>query len=314
VVSARSADEAEDLVSRVFQPHRVAPLDAAAPVDLRLNAAQVGEVTVGYLRYGADVRLCSDATSSYLVGIPLTGTIDVRHGLGEPGLMTPQRGAVVMPGRPVDATWRADCAQFCVMFDERTLVHELELILGRPVRGPVEFASFMDLTAEPVQSWLRVLELIERESNLPGGIMQNPLAAARVQSLVIDGLLLVQDNNYSEALHAPSRPALPRAVRRAVALMEERPAEPWTSPRLAREVAVGLRSLQEGFRRALGKTPMAYLREVRLARAHADLAASSPDEVTVSAVAARWGFTHASRFAGAYRATFGCSPLQTLRG
>jgi AraC-like DNA-binding protein len=314
VVSAHTADEAEDLVSRVFQPHRLTPLDSSAPVDMRLNAAQVGEVTVGYLRYGADVRLQSEATTHYLVGIPVTGIIEVREGLGAPGLVTPRQAAVVMPGRPVDAIWRSGCAQFCVMFEERTLAHELELILGRPVRSPVEFTSSMDLTATPVQSWLRILELLERESGLPGGIMQNPLAAARVQSLVIDGLLLVQNNNYSEALHAPTRPAMPGAVRRAVALMEERPQEAWTTPRLAQVASVGVRSLQDGFRQAFGVAPMAYLRDVRLARAHAELTASSPDEVTVGAVAARWGFPHASRFAGAYRRKFGCSPLQTLRG
>ncbi len=314
VMSARTADEAEDVVSRVFQPHRLAPLDGRSPLDMQLNAVQLDAVTVGYLRYGVDVRVQSDASSSYLVGIPLTGTIEVRRGLGAPALMTPERGAVVMPGRPVEAIWRADCAQFCVMFDESTLERELELILGRPVNSPVEFAGLMDLTASATQSWLRILELLERESSLPDGILANPLAAARVQSLVIHGLLLVQDHNYSEALRTPIRPAMPRAVQRAVSLMEERPEEPWTSPRLAREAAAGVRSLQDGFRRAFGMAPMAYLREIRLARAHAELAASSPEEVTVGAVAARWGFTHASRFAGAYRAKFGCTPLQTLRG
>jgi AraC-like DNA-binding protein len=314
VVSARTVDEAEDVVSRVFQPHRLTPLDGTSPVDMKLNAVQLEALTVGYLRYGVDVRVQSDANSSYVVGIPLTGTIEVRHGLGAPTVMTSQRGAVLMPNRPVDAIWRADCAQFCLMFDERTVGQELELILGRPVRKPVEFTGPLDLTASRIQSWLRILELFEREAGLPDGILQNPLAAARVQSLVIHGLLLVHDHNHSEALRTPDRPAVPRAVQRAVELMEERPDEPWTAPRLARAAAVGVRSLQDGFRRAFGMAPMRYLREVRLARAHADLVASSPDEATVGDVAARWGFTHASRFAGAYRAKFGCSPLTTLRG
>jgi hypothetical protein len=37
------------------------------------------------------------------------------------------------------------------------------------------------------------------------------------------------------------------------------------------------------------------------------------EEVTVSAVANRWGFTHLGRFAGIYRAMYGAPPSQTLR-
>ena len=44
----------------------------------------------------------------------------------------------------------------------------------------------------------------------------------------------------------------------------------------------------------------------------AELVASSPAETTVSAVADRWGFGHAGRFAGAYRRRFGEYPAQTL--
>lgn len=45
---------------------------------------------------------------------------------------------------------------------------------------------------------------------------------------------------------------------------------------------------QEGFQRHLGISPMAYLRSVRLGRAHADLRAADPARDTVSVIAYRW--------------------------
>jgi transcriptional regulator GlxA family with amidase domain len=59
---------------------------------------------------------------------------------------------------------------------------------------------------------------------------------------------------------------------------------------------------------------MAYLKTVRLARAHADLRQSSVEEgVTVAAVAYRWGFGNLGRFAADYRREFGRSPSEVLR-
>jgi AraC-like DNA-binding protein len=58
---------------------------------------------------------------------------------------------------------------------------------------------------------------------------------------------------------------------------------------------------------------MTYLRRLRLQKAHAELAAHRPDELTVTAAASQWGFLHLSRFAEQYRRLFGESPSETLK-
>jgi transcriptional regulator GlxA family with amidase domain len=58
---------------------------------------------------------------------------------------------------------------------------------------------------------------------------------------------------------------------------------------------------------------MRYLRQVRLARVHADLLDASPEQTTVAEVAARWGFVHHGHFAAAYRDRYGHPPVVTLR-
>jgi transcriptional regulator GlxA family with amidase domain len=74
------------------------------------------------------------------------------------------------------------------------------------------------------------------------------------------------------------------------------------------------RAVQYMFRRHLDTTPMAYLRRIRLDRAHRDLLAADPSHDTVSAIATRWGFAHTGRFSQVYRAEFGESPSVTLHG
>ena len=127
----------------------------------------------------------------------------------------------------------------------------------------------------------------------------------------MSGLLLAQTHNYTEALLCPQPPAYPRTVRKAVDLIDARPETPFTVGDLAQAAGVSARRLQEGFREYLGVTPMTYLRNVRLDRVHAELLTGATG---VTESAARWGFTHLSRFSAAYRRRFGAAPSETLAG
>jgi transcriptional regulator GlxA family with amidase domain len=155
---------------------------------------------------------------------------------------------------------------------------------------------------------------LEHEEGL---IHRHPLAGAELEQLLMTGLLLTQPSNYSAALHEDRPPpAPPRAVRRTVELIDAHPELPHTVGELARAASVSVRSLQDAFHRTLGVSPTAYLRQVRLERAHADLSAiaAGRESTTVTEVAYRWGFTHLGRFSEAYRRRFGQSPSTTQRG
>ena len=137
---------------------------------------------------------------------------------------------------------------------------------------------------------MEAVRLIERQASYEHSLLDHPLAAGHLERLLIEGLLLAQPHNYSEALAQPRLPAAPPAVRQAIELMHGRPEHPWTTATLARRVAVSPRSLQDGFARSVGVPPMRYLREVRLQRAHNDVRVADPGTVTVAQVAGRWGF------------------------
>jgi len=108
--------------------------------------------------------------------------------------------------------------------------------------------------------------------------------------------------------------ARPAALRRALAFIEGHPDRPLTVAEIAEAAHVSVRALQYAFRRHLECTPLAYVRQVRLSQAHAELVAADPETgATVTDIAARWGFSHPGRFATLYRRTYDRSPRRTLQ-
>jgi AraC-like DNA-binding protein len=201
----------------------------------------------------------------------------------------------------------------CLMTPQTTLESELEQLMGRPLTRPLRFGFGMDLSSPAGRSWWEVLTLVERGLDGRLGIATHRVAGPHVERLLLDALLLGQRHNYSDCVNAPTAPAATGPIARAVELVHDRPGDPWSSTVLAREVHLSVRSLQDGFRRDVGRPPMTYLREVRLRGIRKELQRATPGSTTVEAVAYRWGLVHMSRFAAAYRSAFGEAPSQTLR-
>ncbi|KAA9164405.1 AraC family transcriptional regulator [Amycolatopsis acidicola] len=80
---------------------------------------------------------------------------------------------------------------------------------------------------------------------------------------------------------------------------------------LARMSGVSVRSLQYAFQDRHRLSPLQYLRQVRLDRAHEDLGQGVG---SVAEIAAYWGFTNPGCFARAYRDRFGRFPAATRDG
>jgi AraC-like DNA-binding protein/anti-anti-sigma regulatory factor len=130
--------------------------------------------------------------------------------------------------------------------------------------------------------------------------------AARMRSEAASGI-------DSHATAAAGYGDAARTLRRAIAFIEERAHDDISIADIAAAAFVGVRAVQLAFRRHLGTTPLGYLRQVRLERAHRDLLAANPDRDSITAIAARWKFTSSGRFSAYYRATYDVLPSHTLR-
>jgi AraC-like DNA-binding protein len=145
--------------------------------------------------------------------------------------------------------------------------------------------------------------------------LDQPLLLAAAEQMVAASLLATFPNTtMTIEVRSPRDPAAATTVRRAMAFIDAHAGRPLTLTEIATAVGVVPRTLQYAFRRHQDTTPLAHLRRVRLARAHAELvAAELGDGTTVAAVAGRWGYARPSGFVAAYRQAYGQLPAQTLR-
>jgi AraC-like DNA-binding protein len=313
VASSADIDHARQVLSDVFLPLDFPSASTSTAVHLTLNAIKVGRTTAGYLRFGDAIHIRTSEATDYHVDIPLTGRATMRAGLHKPVYGSPKTAAVFMPGYTADLDCDEDFSQIAVMIPRTEMQLELENLLGHSAAKPLTFSAELDLTTGPGCTVLQTLVLIDQVSNDPRGLLQHPLAALHLEQVLMGALLLAQPHNYSAALRSPVPSAGPRPVAHAVELLRAKPEHAWTVSELAGDVNVSVRSLQEGFRRSMSTTPMAYLRELRMEQIYTELSNAEPGTVTVTEVAAKWGITNFGRFAASYRRQFSENPSDTMR-
>ncbi|MEO2132297.1 MAG: AraC family transcriptional regulator [Microbacterium sp.] len=288
-------DEASHAVASAYFAHRLHPERRSTAAHVAVSGSQFGPVRIATIGWGALVDVETHHPGAVAVNVPLGGTL--RSVVGGRDHIGDHRSATVYPAdTPVLIRgWAPSCRIVGVRFEQDFLRQEIARVTGDPQPLPTS----IDLTSTAGASWLRLVESLQRQPNLP------PIVVDQLAGAVTDAFVLAMIPE--DAARAPA----PRIVKRVTDRIEAEPELPWTAGDMAEVAGVSVRRLQEGFRRYVGESPRSYLMRVRLARTREDLQRSDAD--TVADIALRWGFTHTSRFAAAYRRAFGEHPSVTLR-
>jgi len=115
------------------------------------------------------------------------------------------------------------------------------------------------------------------------------------------------------ATHAKQRaPLEPYFLKRADRFIFEHLLSHFTIAQLAKHCGVGWSTLEGAFSTFRGTTPVAFVRNLRLDRAHAELG-DARCKVGVAAIASRHGFRSPTTFSLEYRKRFGIAPSKTRR-
>lgn len=308
-------EEAMEVGTRVFYPHRVEPVTPRRGFAMELVAGRIGSMTVGELHYANEVVVDEmHIDDSYAVGFTLGGRVEVRTPLSEV-YSSPATAAILRPGTPVRLHgWDTDTRPLLVIkFDRRVLEAEVGRMLGRDPAGSVEFAATLDLTTGPGLRWRRIVRTLTADLMDSRQFLWNPLIYEHLTSTIITGLLLSAEHQHREAFEARITPATPHTIRRATAFIDEHLHEPISTGMVASAVGLSVRALERGFARHLSTSPRRYLEQARLAMAHSELMIQTPSSASVSQIASKYGFGHHGRFANLYHSTFGRSPSETLR-
>jgi len=193
----------------------------------------------------------------------------------------------------------------------------LEAVIAQELRSdvkqPLRFFDGESGHGEDERSFMDLLGFIHAALALNSPQCRNSGYLARLEELTASALIHTKPNNYTNQLLAIADVAQPRFIRRAEDFIHAHAGESLTLGTIAAASAVSSRTLVRGFHKYKDRSPMSYLLSVRLDRAHRELLAGNLEDVSVTAVATKWGFSNLGRFAALYRQRFGENPATTLR-
>jgi AraC-like DNA-binding protein len=316
-VSLRSAsmDEAVSVGSLVFHRHVITPLVRGESPRLTLHSYQSGPVTLGTVTYSSPVRVETGAVrNAYQINLSLDGPLRTMRG-DQSIIAGPRLAAVYGLHQHGFEGFDRPQRMLGVKIEHTALERRLEQLLDRSLHGtPIEFEFGMPLDGSRSRDWYTVLQLLGRRLWSSPGLSVDASITLNLQDTLLTGLLMSARHSFSDELAQPVGAAAPRAVRRAVEIVDAHPdASLMTVPELARTAGVSVRALQSGFRDTFDTTPLTFLRERRLTHARRDLETASIEHTSVADIAERWGFAHHGRFSLDYRRRFGEHPSVTLR-
>ncbi|ACU38253.1 helix-turn-helix transcriptional regulator [Actinosynnema mirum] len=305
VVDVPDDEAAEELLSAVYT--RLTLRSSGPQRGLRLASAALGEVRFDEVELRSTVEAEVDPLDCHLFGLVRSGRVDTRSADG-PRAHGP--GDAFLVARPEDPH-RARVAHggFAMTVLPTSLVQQVA-----PGPEPVRFTGYAPVGPEAARGWTATRDHLRAELLTTPELLTNPLVVGHASRLLAATLLAAFPNSTTaDPVVEDRRDAHPDALRRALAFIDANPDRDLATSDVAAAARVSTRAVQLAFRRHLGTTPMAYLRQVRLDHARADLTSATTGQDTVTRIAAKWGYGRASVFAARYRAAYGVSPSQTLR-
>lgn len=309
---SRDLDEARERVAAVFCPHRLETLGARSLFDACHHHLPGERLSLNYIEYGARTLIApGELGNFYLLQIPLDGGAEISNG-STTYLSTPDRAAILNPHLPTRMTWEEGTRQVLVQISRRAMQDHLAAQLGGPSDRPLTFDGPLDIATGPGAALRRLVMWLVAETDAGQPPIGPGLMARQIEGTLLSGLLEAQHDHQAQLARSRAAPR-PRHLRLAESFIEAHLNQQITLEDVAQVAGISPRGLQLAFREHRGTTPLGFWREARLARVHADLLAAPPG-TRVTEVALRWGFTHFGRFAEIYRARYGLSPRDTLKG
>jgi len=295
------ADEAVELVERLYGPHSLA-LRTRGRLDMRLAGFDVGRLNVSSIEYGCAATARSVPPHSYwMFSFAARGEVVVGNEIARAG-----DAGVRPPAVTDDVPMSADLRLFNLKVEHGDLMDAARTLFGDAAGEPLRCSELVPAGSAPA---LHLAGLMQRLNQLP--VCESPhapLLERRWQEAALLELLMAWPHSLSPRLGVQAAPR--SAVDRALEFMHADPGAAVTLADVARATGVGMRALTRGFEKRLGTSPMRYLQQCRLERARGELL---DGRGSVTDIAYRWGFGNLGDFAACYRERYGERPSETLR-
>ncbi len=304
------ADEIADVLARCIGPVNV-QMPRKADLSYSYEFIAAGCAAFSRVQSHGSFRLGQkNEVPKLLVLLPLDGSASIDIGrktlYSEPG-----KGAVLDGNRLTEVGLDGTRRHLSIIFDQNDLIRHISTVLERPVQGSLDFKTEFDLEAGSGQIFFRLAQVMAQ--SLGPVVDDMPHTLDHLSKTLISLLVDTIPHRFSPSLSQGEWLPSPRHVKRAIDFMHANLSSALSMGQLAEAAGIGIRSLQEGFRRFKGTSPTGYLTQLRMEAVHRELMEGEL-EVSVSEIARKWGFRHMGRFSSDYRKSYGHPPSQARKG
>ena len=307
-------DLAQQVVAQVYEPHTLSPVGRGC-LDARLNAVQLGSVTLGYLTYGTEAHITLPASEHwYHINVTLAGSSRVTRETGGRGTTQGMaHAAILLPHRAQTIAWAADAAQFALKIPRADLEGHLATLTRSQILGPIDFDLMVNLDSRAGKGLLRCIDFVRTEWDEDGILARNGDSRRQLESMLLTNLLMAATGPHQAILQQLDETPRSSTVKSALDYIHDHVGELPSPTDVAAAIGVSARTLQLRFLNDLGRTPSQYLRDIRLRGVRDALLYPRSSEVTVTDAASAHGFFNLGRFSSLYKSVYGESPSETLR-
>jgi AraC-like DNA-binding protein len=309
IIRTKSVDELRKVVSGIYGEHSFDLRRNACDFDARANHFSLGKVGLSYATYSAGPRSRFLQFDAFAQQFGVSGaawvTINGRH-----IQVTSQRSSIAGPASDIKIDYDFEYEQLILRIDRTSLMKKLVALTGATPAQPLKFDPVQDFKDEAAASLRRIFLFFVGELDRATSSFSR-VALAEIEQVLMVSFLCGNRHNYSHLLEAPQRDIAPWQVRRVEEYIEANWEQPITVEALTIAVGTTARTIFHSFKQYRGHSPMAFLRQKRLAHAK-DMLNCPNANTSVADVAFACGFSNLGHFAKTYCERFGELPSQTL--
>jgi AraC-like DNA-binding protein len=308
ILRSRDPEEFRNAVSRSYDASSFDFLHRAKELEFRVNHWQSKNIGLTYFS-GAPFQL-EFPTANYFRQAFIRGRADIKFGCVE-RRATNEETCVVPPDAIASTSYGPGFEHFGLRIKADAVLSKLAALIGATPSQKLVFDQTTRANGSAIGNLQRLLMFFAGELDSTEAAMPS-LAIAELEQALIVSFICSNQHNYSAFLEGRAPSAAPWQVRRAEEYIEAHWDQPITIETLARVTASSARSIFYHFKHSRGRSPMTFVKDVRLRHAKEMLELTDPmPSVTETAIAC--GFGNLGHFANDYFKRFGERPSETVK-
>jgi AraC-like DNA-binding protein len=274
------------------------------------NSLELNSIRLNYIAFGTAVSQQLQQFTHYGQQFRLRGKSEATIGRTQIDL-SPDKSLVYSPGTSPKYNFSADFEHCVLCIEPDALLNKLEALTGSKPRNDLKFEPIAHVNSPEAISLQRQFMFYVDQFGASDSAVP-PLAVVELEQALITAFVSVNRHSESHLFDRLSQGVAPWQVTRAEEYIEANWDQPITVEALVVVTNASARSIFQSFRDSRGYSPMAFVKRIRLRHAQRMLTTLEEEEVSVTGVAFRCGFSNLGHFSKDYRAAFGELPSETL--